>query len=471
MSSSAPRAATASSEAVADDPLVGATLAGRYRIESALGRGGMGDVYRARHLELDRPVALKLLRRELGDDAVLVERFRREARAAAGLGHAHIVDVLDFGRTDEQLVFYTMELVEGRSLEAVLDEQGTLSPERAVQIATEIADALHAAHQRGVVHRDLKPSNVMLPRGGGGAKLLDFGIAKVLAQRQLTKPGDLMGTPLYMSPEQCNSGRVDARSDVYTLGALLFRMVTGRPPLEAKSLVELVAALLVDPPPSPRSLRPELSAELERLILACLEKTPDARPGSMREVIARLARTPEGGAGLADTMMGAPLSAPTAPAAAPPAPTAPAPPPPAVEPRRGLLLYAAITAIVAVPVGLGLVLLGMWLATRQPPPVEPRSGPARTPSEPAAVVAPEAPADVPTGVEPPEDLPATAPVEVAVESEPEEPPAPRAAPARPRPAPRVRPLAPPTPRPLAPAPSTPPARPRHPDIVEAFPER
>jgi serine/threonine-protein kinase len=243
----------------------------------------MGVVYRARHRDLDRPIALKVLHRELSDDATVVARFKREARAASSLGHPHIIHVHDFGRLEDGSAYLAMELFDGRSLRAIIAQEGALSVPRVVRLATQIADALGAAHAAGVIHRDLKPDNVLVG-ADDAVKIVDFGIAKVAVSAEaarLTGTDELIGTPLYMSPEQCRGRDVDARADVYALGAILFEMLTGRPPFHGESVVALVTAHLFEEPPRPSALRAGVPEPLEEVVLACLAKDADHRPPTM----------------------------------------------------------------------------------------------------------------------------------------------------------------------------------------------
>lgn len=283
--------ATVRSEA---DPLAGRVLGGRYRLERVLGRGGMGTVYAARLVPAGGLCAVKVLRPVLDDDGQALGRFEREARAASSLGNAHIVHVFDFGRTDDGLAYLAMELLDGRDLGDVLSAQRRLPLERAAPIALQCCEALAAAHAAGIVHRDLKPENLFLVSRAGEPeflKVVDFGLAKFSdteqqgdPSRKLTKTGMIFGTPQYMSPEQCMGRAVDARSDVYALGLILYELLVGRVPFDADTFMGIVNQHLVDAPPPMRSLCPDLQVPrgVEELVYRCLEKKPDARPQSMR---------------------------------------------------------------------------------------------------------------------------------------------------------------------------------------------
>jgi len=275
--------------------MIGCTL-DRYRIEAKLGEGGMGVVYRARDTQLERSVALKVLPAGLLDPA-RCERLRREARAASGLNHPGIVTVHDI-RSADGIDFIVMEHVEGRTLDRVIGPGG-LELDEALRLAAEIADALASAHAAGVIHRDLKPSNVMIT-ATGRAKVLDFGLAKVvqgsdpspeastLAGGPLTEPGAIVGTAAYMSPEQAEGRRLDARSDIFSLGAMLYEMLTGRRPFAGESTVRVLARIVSEDPPPPAQLRPSLPPVLDGIVQRCLRKDPARRYQTMADLRAAL---------------------------------------------------------------------------------------------------------------------------------------------------------------------------------------
>jgi serine/threonine-protein kinase len=263
------------------------TMAGRYELVAVIGRGGMGTVYRARDLILGRTVAVKVLPAAFADqDATHVARFEREARAAASLSHPGVVAVFDAGAA-EGTRFIVMEYVAGRSLEAVLRDDAPLEPNRAMNIAEQVADALAAAHAAGIVHRDVKPGNVMIA-DDGSVKVLDFGIARALDGTSLTHSASVLGTAGYMAPERTLGRRADERSDIYSLGCVLYAMLAARPPFVG----EAVAAVLhqhvnVDPRPL-RDLNPSVSPALDALVMDLLAKSPNVRPGSAAQVRDRL---------------------------------------------------------------------------------------------------------------------------------------------------------------------------------------
>jgi serine/threonine protein kinase len=254
------------------EAFVGRTLQGRYRIDALLGMGGMGGVFRAHHLGLAHDVAIKVLRSEMRSGHIAPARFQREARSASRLDHPNCVRVTDFGELEDGTKFLVMELLVGDELKRRLG--APLDPAEAIDIALQILDGLEHAHAHGVVHRDLKPENVLLTadhRGRRRIKLVDFGIAKLLegddVEQKLTRTGMLFGTPRYMSPEQAGGGKVDARTDLYAVGLLLYEMLAGHPPFEADDVATLMRMhVLVPPPPLPATVPPELVAVVMRLL-------------------------------------------------------------------------------------------------------------------------------------------------------------------------------------------------------------
>jgi serine/threonine-protein kinase len=250
----------------------------------------MAQVYLARDRSLDRPVAVKELVPEFAVDPSFVERFRREAQAAAGLSNANIVGVFDWGEQDGTY-FIVMEYVDGPSLAQVLRADGPLHPNRAAEIASEVAGGLGFAHSRGVVHRDVKPGNVLLTKSGQ-AKVTDFGIARALssADDDLTQAGSVMGTATYFSPEQAQGLSVDPRSDLYSLGVVLYEMVTGRPPFAGDTPLAIAYKHVQDQPPSPSTLMPTLPPGLEAIIMKLLQKNPDDRYASAEDLRMDLGR-------------------------------------------------------------------------------------------------------------------------------------------------------------------------------------
>jgi len=269
------------------------TYMGRYELTHLVARGGMAQVYRAVDLQLDRPVALKVLFPELSVDKTFVERFRREAQAAANLSHPNIVPVFDWGE-DDGVYFIVMEYVDGRSLSAVLRDPQKLPPNQIAQIGAGVAAALAFAHRHGVVHRDVKPGNILITPDGE-VKVTDFGIARAMnTEESLTQTGAVMGTAAYFSPEQAEGKTVDARSDIYSLGVVLYEMAVGRPPFTGDSPVAVASKHVRDQPVLPRVANPACPAALEAVIMKAMAKDPASRYGSAEEMRADLLRFADG---------------------------------------------------------------------------------------------------------------------------------------------------------------------------------
>lgn len=265
------------------DPLIGRILLDRYEVLERIGSGGMGAVFVARQAAVGRKVALKVLRTDLMTNEQVRERFRREAEIIARLRHPNTVQLYDFGETADGLSVMVMELLVGQALNERLRESGTLGIDETLRVGEQVASSLHEAHQLGLVHRDLKPANIFLVDVAGQvyAKVLDFGIARIMDEEatRLTSTGQVFGTPRYMSPEQAlSTGDVDARSDIYSLGLILYECLVGQPPFVAQTSVQYLSAHTSAPPPKLRERMPEAPRVLEDLIDACLEKAPEARP-------------------------------------------------------------------------------------------------------------------------------------------------------------------------------------------------
>jgi len=268
---------------------VGQILEGRYQIIELIGEGGMGRVYLAEHVDIGRRVAIKILHPVYSRMPDLVERFRREARAASKIGNPHIVDVTDSGTTPDESVYFVMEYLEGRELANLIDREGALDVNRCLRIVGQICRALSVAHAASIIHRDLKPENIFLTTREGQAdfvKVLDFGIAKSTEAEQardkrLTSPGMAMGTPEYMAPEQAAGRPADARTDVYSVGAILYETLTGVAPYEGDNFMEVLTKKATIDPVNPSELRPDLPEEVADLVVRAMSRDPDDRPSSM----------------------------------------------------------------------------------------------------------------------------------------------------------------------------------------------
>ena len=241
-----------------------------FELLRPLGEGGMGLVFVAKSPRYPHPVALKVLRPEASEQDL--KRFQAEAKAMARLEHPNLIRIFEHNRSREGRWYLAMELVEGGSLDRRLDELGPLPPLEAIAMGVEMASALTCAHEAGILHRDLKPHNVLVDPQGH-ARLSDFGLAKVLDAEALTRPGDLIGTPVYMAPEQALAeSAADARTDIYGLGATLYHLVTGRRPFEGKGITQVLLKIVKEPPRPPREIRPEIPPGLEAVILRCMSK-------------------------------------------------------------------------------------------------------------------------------------------------------------------------------------------------------
>ncbi len=396
-----PASAGDGAEESGPDPLVGRVLSGLYKVESRLGEGGMGTVYTATHVHLNKSFAVKVLSRKIATNREAIERLRQEAIAASSIDHDNIVDVINFDVTDDGNVFIVMELLKGKSLADVVDA-GPMALDKALPIVLQICRALEAAHERGIIHRDLKPENVHIVQKGemDFVKVLDFGISKVRSadteQVRMTKTGQLVGTPLYMSPEQARGEmEVDRRVDVYSLGVMLYEMLTGTPPFEGGNYFQLLWKHGNEEPEPPRVRNPkaDIPPALETVILKALAKDPETRWGSMAELEAALLEA---------------------------APDVPVPPPlfsmppglrretRAPAPHRSRALLFAGGAVLAIAI-VGVVVAatrgtgGDARAIVPTPTHEPKAAPpARQGPQPAGPTASHDPTQLPHGVEPPQ---------------------------------------------------------------------
>src|SRR5205809_7138384 len=276
------------------DPLIGRVFDEKYRLEERLGGGGMGTVYRATHLLIDRAVALKVLSQRFVGDQTAQQRFRREARAAGRIQHPNAVTVTDFGATDDGYLYIVMELLEGRTLRDLIAHEAPLDSARTVSFMLQACAAVGAAHDAGLIHRDLKPANIFIeqrPNFPAVVKVLDFGVAKFVVEEHdddsntLTQVGALIGTPRYMSPEQCSGAApLTPASDVYSLGIILYEMLTGAVPFTADTFLAVALKQVSEPPRPPREIVPTIPEQLERVVLHALAKEPRARPADANEL-------------------------------------------------------------------------------------------------------------------------------------------------------------------------------------------
>lgn len=268
---------------------------GQYQLKQLIGSGGMGEVYLAEHQLMKRPCAIKVIRPEKAGDPKVLARFEREVQATARLSHWNTVDIFDYGRADDGTFYYVMEYLPGMNLAELVRRHGPLPAGRAIYLVRQACDALQEAHDLGLIHRDIKPANIFAASRGGVCdvvKLLDFGLAKPLADlgaAHLTAEGTITGSPLYMSPEQATGdSEPDSRSDVYSLGAVLFFLLTGKPPFEDDKPLKIMIKHAHELPPRPTALRPDLASDLEAVVLKCLEKSADRRYQSAHELACAL---------------------------------------------------------------------------------------------------------------------------------------------------------------------------------------
>jgi serine/threonine-protein kinase len=283
-----------------NDRLVGQVLAGKYRIDDKIDEGGMGCVYRATHVLMEKVVAVKVLHPALAADDKIVARFTREAKAASRISHPHAINVTDFGESEQGTVYLVMEYLPGRTLKDIIRTGGPMTLERTVEIVRQVAGALDVAHAEGVVHRDLKSDNIMLQEATGGdwAKVLDFGIAKIQQTERsvhetdpgLTAPNLIIGTPQYMSPEQCSQASdIDTRSDIYSFGVIIYEMLAGHVPFTGDSPTGIMMRHIQEPPPSILEERKDLPEEVGRVVARSLAKRPEDRFQKAGELAAALA--------------------------------------------------------------------------------------------------------------------------------------------------------------------------------------
>jgi eukaryotic-like serine/threonine-protein kinase len=285
-----------------EDPLIGKILDGRYEVQSSLGEGGMGTVYQVQHRALQRPFAMKVLRRDLAREAELCTRFIQEARTAATINHPNVIQITDFGNLPEGTPYFVMEYLDGQPLSSLIKNGGPLPAARAVRLLIQVAAGIGAAHQAGIVHRDLKPDNIFVLAGAQSedlVKLLDFGVAKVAGSAKLTRTGMVFGSPHYMSPEQASGQPVDHRADIYALGVVMYELFTGRVPFEADTFMGVLTKHMFMAPErfvEAMGATKELGA-LEDITLRCLEKKPENRYSTIEELIAEVEEVVQLGTG------------------------------------------------------------------------------------------------------------------------------------------------------------------------------
>ncbi len=404
------------------DPLLGTVLDQRYLVVGLIARGGMGRVYRAEQAPLGRVVAVKVLdvgahhQEDAGQDREFRKRFIREAETCARLTHPHTVRVFDYGQTDDDVLFIAMEYLEGRNLFQAIRTDAPMDAPRVIRIARQIASSLREAHSLGLIHRDLKPSNIILTRPGGDeefVKVVDFGLVKeIRADAELTRDDALVGSPSYMSPEQIRSAALDQRSDLYSLGVLIYACLTGRAPFTGATSLDVLMGHLHRPPPPLAETCPSMMPvpALEAVVLRCLAKDPADRYASMDELLGAL----QACAGAPTGPVAPTVAAPEATVAVAPSPDAPSPLPSRGEVTPSSVAGAGIGAFVALALLAGSAVWWTAGATRAPPahPLPSASSPLRAELRvPAFLTPPEAlPAEAPDSVGPvASPLPAVAP--------------------------------------------------------------
>lgn len=372
--------------AAPSDPLVGLTLSSRYKILRRIGEGGMGIVYEAEHVLIEKRVALKVLRDDFSSRPDVVERFRQEAKSASRIGHENIVDISDFGETPSGASYFVMEMLNGEDLSHVLAREGTLSVERTVKILSQCCRALGAAHGKGIVHRDMKPENIFLTRREETpdfVKIVDFGIAKMsdiettgAPGRKLTKTGMIFGTPEYMSPEQAAGKALDHRVDIYAMGVILFELVSGRVPFVGDTFMGILTQHMFEPPPQIRAVNPnaKVSGELEAVIFKALEKDAARRFQSMEELLRAMTQAVDTASlGVQETLAGFQATSPTPVVrgpkvmAAEAASTAEFPPPKGSS--RGLMIGLGLILAIAGLGGVGYAVFSGHNKTEASPPM------------------------------------------------------------------------------------------------------
>jgi serine/threonine-protein kinase len=268
---------------------------GQYRLRQRLGGGGMGEVFLAEHQLMKRPCAIKVIRPDKAGDPKVLARFEREVQITAQLSHWNSIEIFDYGRTDDGTFFYVMEYLPGMSLDQLIERHGPQPASRVIYLLRQVCDALREAHGMGLIHRDIKPANIFAAQRGGQydvAKLLDFGMVKPVVSgfdaAPLTQEGAITGSPLFMAPEQATGSEPDARTDIYSTGAVAYQLLTGRPPFVADNPLKVLLAQVQQPPEPPSELNPQVPADLEEVVLRCLAKEPRDRYPDVVELAAAL---------------------------------------------------------------------------------------------------------------------------------------------------------------------------------------
>lgn len=284
------------------DPLIGQLLASRFELIEMIGQGAMAIVYKAKQTAVDRYVAVKIMRPELASDPVQQKRFSREARSLSKLDHPNLLKIFDIGQTPNGRPYFIMEYLKGRSIEKMLEEAGPVAPAFALRMFVQVCDAMDHAHKQGIIHRDLKPENIMLVRCEDDqhlTKVVDFGIVKYtddqMVSQRLTKTGEVWGSPVYMSPEQCKGEKLDPRSDIYSFGLVMYEALTGEMTFDATKIAAIIVKQIYEQPKSFKEVRPDLNIDpqLEAIVFKCLEKDPAKRYQSMSELRTVLKRALE----------------------------------------------------------------------------------------------------------------------------------------------------------------------------------
>jgi serine/threonine-protein kinase len=355
------------------DPYVGSVIDGRYKVETVLGEGGMGVVYRCTHTIIGKKLALKVLRADLARDQEVTERFLNEAKSASGIGNAHIVDISDFGQFPDGATYFVMEYLNGVPLGSAIAGGQPLATKRLLTISRQIAEGLAAAHAAGIVHRDLKPDNVFLVERGADkdfVKILDFGIAKVsTAEGKLTRAGAVFGTPHYMSPEQAAGTSVDQRGDIYSLGVIMYELAAAKVPFDADNFMGVLTQHMYKAPTTLRDAAPvpeNVSPGLEAVVMKCLAKRAENRYQSMEELIIDIDRL-LGGAAPKAVADGGDYAAPGS--------YYEGDKPPKVAQKKSRTLATAVIAVLALVAGIGII---SKLRTSAPSPTPPPAAEAET---------------------------------------------------------------------------------------------